>query len=89
MPLLQAALNVIEDLKNRKSNIVTVRSFKQPVQLIVDIMEIVYIIFGKKSDWRSAKAFLSQTDFFNVLTDVHNHPIPDAILAKIRKMAKI
>jgi len=88
MPLLQDALNAVEDLKNRKSDLAVVKSFKQPAQLIVDIMEIVCIICRKKGDWASAKAFLAQTDFFNILTDVHNHPVPEATLVKIRNMAK-
>ena len=87
LPLLHAALSAVEDLKNRKSDLAVVKTFTKPPQLVVEVMEAVCLLCGKNPDWTSAKQLLAQTDFFNKLLDVHNQPIPEATLVKIRQMA--
>ena len=87
MPLLQAALEAVEDLKNRKSDLAVVKTFVKPPQLVVEVMEAVCLLCGSRPDWASAKSLLAQTDFFNRLLDVHNHPVPEATLMRIRQMA--
>ncbi|KAH0794512.1 Dynein heavy chain family protein [Histomonas meleagridis] len=87
MPLLNAALSAVEDLKNRKSELAVVKTFVKPPQLVIEIMEAVCLLNGRNGDWASAKSFLAQTDFFNQLLEVHNKPIPESTLNYIRKMA--
>ena len=86
MPLLNAAKAAVEDLKNRKSDLAVVKTFVKPPQLVVEVMEAVCLLNNHKPDWASAKALLAQTDFFNRLLEVHNNPIPEATLARIRQM---
>jgi dynein heavy chain len=59
----------------------------KPPQLVVEVMEAVCLLCGRNPDWASAKMLLAQTDFFNRLLDVHNQPIPEATLIRIRQMA--
>ncbi|OHT01787.1 Dynein heavy chain family protein [Tritrichomonas foetus] len=87
LPLLQAALSAVEDLKNRKADLAVVKTFTKPPQLVVEVMEAVCLLMGKSPDWSTAKQLLAQTDFFNRLLDVHNNPIPEATLIRIRQMA--
>ncbi|OHT12593.1 Dynein heavy chain family protein [Tritrichomonas foetus] len=86
MPLLNAAKAAVEDLKNRKADLAVVKTFVKPPQLVVEVMEAVCLLNGHKPDWASAKSLLAQTDFFNRLLEVHNNPIPEATLARIRQM---
>ena len=86
MPLLNAAKAAVEDLKNRKSDLAVVKTFVKPPQLVVEVMEAVCLLNGHKPDWASAKSLLAQTDFFNRLLEVHNNPIPEATLSRIRQM---
>lgn len=86
MPFLRGALEAVEDLKNKKSDLAVVKTFVKPPQLVIEIMEAVCLLNGAKPDWSSAKQLLSQTDFFNRLLEVHTKPIPESTLAKIRSM---
>ena len=86
MPLLHAALEAVEDLKNRKSDLAVVKTFVKPPPLVVEVMEAVCLLCGRNPDWASAKSLLAQTDFFNRLLDVHNHPVPEQTLMRIRQM---
>ena len=86
LPYKQAALAAVEDLKNRSRDLANVKTYKTPTQIIVDIMEVVCLLFGKSPDWTSAKQLMAQTNFMNSLMEVHNMPIQESILQKIRSM---
>jgi len=86
-PLLQVAISAIEDLKSRKSDMAILRTTVNPHPSAVDIMEIICLLFGRTTDWITSKQLLSQPDFLNQLLSVHDQPISDYILNRIRNMA--
>lgn len=49
-PFLDSALAAVEDLKNKKSDLAVVKSFVKPAQLIVEVMEEVFLLCGKSPD---------------------------------------
>ena len=49
-PFLDSALAAVEDLKNKKSDLAVVKSFVKPAQLIVEVMEAVFLLCGKSPD---------------------------------------
>jgi len=62
------------------------KTFNNPHEAIVVVMEAVMVLFGQKTDWNSARQFMSDVnEFMDKLRFYDVSKTPEALLNKIRK----
>ena len=82
LPALDAAVTALNSLN--KKDIVEIKSFTTPPELVRTTMEAVCILLSVKPDWDSAKKLLGETDFMSRLFNYDK----DKIAAKTIKQLK-
>ena len=82
LPALDSAVAALNAL-NRK-DIVEIKSFTTPPELVRTTMEAVCILLGTKPDWDAAKKLLGESDFMSRLFNYDKDKIP----AKTIKLLK-
>ena len=82
-PELEAAKTAVAQLN--KDSIIEIKSFPNPPKAVVMVMVAIMILLGEKSDWKSIKdnisetnAFIDRLKTFNVLT------CPEGYFTKVR-----
>ena len=82
LPALAAANAALDSLD--KKDVQEVKVFNTPPELVQVVMEAVCILFNRKTDWKTAKAFLGESDFLKQLQTYDKDSIGDAILKKLK-----
>ena len=83
-PELDAAKESLGKLE--KPLIVELRSFNNPHDSIVIVMEALMVLFGEKKDWNSARQFMADVNaFLNKLKTFDVGSVPEKLLNKVRK----
>lgn len=83
LPALESAVNSLKALN--KNDIVEIKSFPKPPNLVQMTMEAVCILRQEKPDWETAKKILSDTNFMKSLVEFDKDNIPDNVIKKLKK----
>jgi dynein heavy chain len=83
LPALEAANEALNGLD--KSDISELRVFTTPPEMVQTVMEAVCILMGAKTDWKSAKAVLGDSQFLNKLMNYDKDNIPMSMTKKLKK----
>lgn len=82
LPALEAAKDALNAL--RKEDVQELKAFASPPALVQTVMEAVCILFGRKTDWKSAKMLLSEADFLKQMLMYEKDNIQDRTLKKLK-----
>ena len=83
-PELEAAEKAIENIDEKQ--IVTMRTYPSPPQIVEDVMAGVCILFGVKYDWAAAKSMMQNLkSFIHSLLSYPKDNIKEDTLVKLRK----
>eukprot|EP00049_Salpingoeca_infusionum_P016632 m.342064 g.342064 ORF g.342064 m.342064 type:complete len:4133 (+) comp16119_c0_seq2:317-12715(+) len=82
LPALSAATKALDSLE--KKDVQEVKVFASPPALVQVVMEAVCLLFGRKTDWKSAKTLLGESDFLKQMVDYDKDNISDKILKKLK-----
>ncbi|EGD81584.1 dynein heavy chain 6 [Salpingoeca rosetta] len=82
LPALQAATDALKSL--RKEDVQELKAFASPPALVQTVMEAVCLLFGRKTDWKTAKSLLGEADFLKQMMQYDKDNIPDRTLKKIK-----
>lgn len=82
LPALDAANKALDALD--KKDVQEVKVFNTPPELVQVVMEAVCILFDRKTDWKTAKNLLGESDFLKMLQTFDKDNIPDRILKKLK-----
>ncbi|XP_026818275.1 dynein heavy chain 6, axonemal-like [Rhopalosiphum maidis] len=82
MPAMEAAKAALESLN--KNDINELRLLSKPHKLVQTVMEAVCLLFGKKTDWTSAKTLLGDTNFLKVLQEYDTDSISDKMINQLK-----
>jgi dynein heavy chain len=82
LPALAAANKALDSLD--KKDVQEIKVFNTPPELVQVVMEAVCVLFGRKTDWKTAKAFLGESDFLKQMQTYDKESISDAILKKLK-----
>ncbi|CBY22454.1 unnamed protein product [Oikopleura dioica] len=83
LPALEAANDALNSLD--KSDISELRVFTTPPEMVQTVMEAVCILMGAKTDWKSAKNVLGDSQFLNKLMNYDKDNIPTSMTKKLKK----
>ena len=83
LPALEAANNALNALD--KSDISELRVFTTPPELVQTVLEAVCILLGAKTDWKSAKTVMGDSQFLPNLQKYDKDNISPALLKKLAK----
>ena len=68
-----------------KNDVMEIKSFSKPPQLIKTVMEAVCVMKGVKPDWVNSKKQLSDSKFLGSLIDYDKDSIMESTLKKLKK----
>ena len=83
LPHLEASMQAINSID--KNEIAEMRAFKQPPELVLNVLEAVCILLGVKPDWPTAKNLISDPSLIQQLVEYDKDNLSDAILKRIRR----
>ena len=83
LPALQKAMEEVDKLE--KSSISEIKSFATPPDAVIMVLGACMVLFKKPTDWKTAKAKISEPDFLTQVKSFDKDNIPKAVLNKIRK----
>jgi len=84
MPEYNRAVKAVECL--RKEDIVELKSFLNPNEVVVHVMETVCILFKiKKPSWDEAKKLLGRMDFLQSLYDYKKDEVSNQMLSRLKE----
>ena len=83
LPHLEASMQAINSID--KNEIAEMRAFKQPPELVLNVLEAVCILLGVKPDWPTAKNLLAESSLIQQLVEYDKDNLSDAILKRIRR----
>ena len=83
MPALEKAMEEVDKLD--KSSISEVKAYSKPPALVETVLQAVMILFGKPTDWASAKNVMGQSNF---LTQIKGFPKDDVTPSTNNKIKK-
>lgn len=83
LPALEAANNALNALD--KSDISELRVFTTPPELVQTVLEAVCILLGQKTDWKSAKSVMGDSQFLPNLQKYDKDNISQSLLKKLKK----
>jgi len=82
-PELEAAKSAVAQLN--KDSIIEIKSFPNPPKAVVMVMEAIMILLGEKTDWKSIKDHISETNnFINRLKDFNVLTAPESFFTKVK-----
>lgn len=84
LPMLEEAMNAVEVLKTKKSELSAVKTYKNPPHRVKLVMSAVCSLTGMPTDWKGAQTFLAKPNNMSILAELHNQNITDKDLQKIR-----
>ena len=83
MPAFNSAVKALDSLK--KDDITEIKGFANPPDAVKIVLEAVCLLLGEATDWKSAKAVMSQGDFLGVLKRYDKDNIAASIQKKLQK----
>ena len=83
LPALEAANNALNALD--KADISELRVFTTPPEMVQTVLEAVCILLGQKTDWKTAKTVMGDSQFLPSLQKYDKDNIPQALLKKLQK----
>ena len=86
MPALEKAMEEVEKLD--KGAISEVKNYSKPPPVVEKVMENVMILFGRPTDWASAKKVLSETNFLQQIKSYNKDNVPQSTILKIKKFVE-
>ena len=86
MPPYYASVDALKSLT--KNDVVEVKNYKNPPELVVLVMEAVCILKGVKPDWGEAKKLMSDMAFLENLQKYDKDNIPEKYIKGIQKTMK-
>lgn len=83
-PELEASEAALKTLD--KAAIVEIKTFPNPPEAVVMVMQAVMILIGEKTDWNNVRSVLGDTQgFINKLLYYDVSKTPESVLSKVRK----
>jgi dynein heavy chain, axonemal len=86
MPAFNNALKALDSLE--KKDIQEIKAFASPPDAVVMVMEAILILFGKPTDWKSAKGLLGEMNFMEQLVKFDKDNIAPKKIKKVSKYTK-
>tara|TARA_B110000091_G_C13815478_1_gene477476 strand:- start:105 stop:4382 length:4278 start_codon:yes stop_codon:yes gene_type:complete len=86
MPAFRNALKALDSLE--KKDIQEIKAFASPPDAVKMVMEAILILFGRPTDWKSAKGLLSEMNFMDQLVKFDKDNIPKKLVKKVSKYTK-
>jgi len=86
MPAFKNALKALDALE--KKDIQEIKAFSSPPDAVKMVMEAILILFGRPTDWKSAKGLLGEMTFMEQLVKFDKDNIPSKYIKKCRKYTK-
>jgi len=83
MPALEKAMEEVDKLD--KGSISEVKAYSKPPALVETVLQAVMILFGKPTDWASAKTVLGASNFLQQIKGYDKDNVSTAINNKIKK----
>ncbi|CAM9180031.1 unnamed protein product [Ectocarpus fasciculatus] len=83
LPALEQAMAEVEKLD--KSSVSEVKAYSKPPPLVETVLQAVMILFGKASDWATAKRIIGESNFLQQIKGFDKDHIAPATVSKIKK----
>ncbi len=83
MPALEKAMEEVDKLD--KSSVSEVKAYSKPPPLVETVLQAVMILFGKPTDWASAKTVLGQANFLTQIKTFDKDNVSPSTNNKIKK----
>lgn len=82
LPALEEATQALDKLD--KKDIQELKVFTTPPAMVQVVLEAVCVLFNRKTDWKSAKALLSEADFLKMMIGFDKDNIAEKTLKKLK-----
>ena len=82
LPALAAAQKALDALD--KKDIGEIKAFATPPELVQVVMEAVCLLFERKTDWKTAKNLLGESDFMKGMIEYDKDNVKDKTLKKLK-----
>ncbi len=86
MPALERAMEEVDKLD--KSSVSEVKAYSKPPPLVETVLQAVMILFGKPTDWASAKTVLGQSNFLAQIKAYDKDNVSQSVNNKIKKFVE-
>ena len=86
LPALDAATAALDALD--KKDIQEIKSFATPPEMVQFCIEAVCILFKRKTDWKSAKQLLNESDLMNMMKQYDKDNIPNKMVKLLNPYVK-
>ncbi len=86
LPALESALEQVQKLD--KAAITEIKAYPKPPPAVERVLSCVMILFGKQTDWATAKRVLGDTNFLADLKSFDKDNVKETTMAKISKFIK-
>jgi dynein heavy chain len=86
MPAFNNALKALDALE--KKDIQEIKSFTTPPPAVATVMEAILILFGRATDWKTAKGLLGEMNFMEQLVKFDKDNIAPKKIKKLNKYIK-
>jgi len=83
MPALEKAMTEVDKLT--KNDVSEVKAYQKPPPLVELTLEACMILFGKPTDWASAKKKIGESDFLYQVKSYDKDNVKDTVLKKLAK----
>ena len=83
MPALEKAMKEVEKLD--KSSVSEVKAYAKPPALVETVLSAVMILFGRATDWATAKKTIGESNFLQQIKSYDKDNVPQAQVNKIKK----
>jgi dynein heavy chain, axonemal len=83
MPALEKAMLEVDKLD--KGAITEVKAYTKPPALVETVMAAVMVLFGKSTDWGTAKQMLGKSDFLQSIKSYDKDNVSNALMNKVKK----
>jgi len=83
MPALNKAMAEVDKLE--KSSISEVKAYSKPPPAVERVMSAVCILFGKSTDWATAKKLIGEANFLTQIKTYNKDNVSTSVMNKIKK----
>jgi dynein heavy chain, axonemal len=83
MPALEKALSEVDKLD--KNAITEVKAYSKPPPLVETVLAAVMVLFGKSTDWATAKQVLGRGDFLQSIKGYDKDNVSSALMNKVSR----
>jgi dynein heavy chain len=83
MPALEKAMAEVDKLD--KGSITEVKAYSKPPALVETVLSAVMVLFGKATDWGTAKQMLGRSDFLQSIKTYDKDNVANTLMNKVKK----